>query len=259
MTMSAMRLLRRATMANAAALVLCASIIGCGPAAHAGGAVCITGDIGVGGVEPGTCLNPGELDALLDKPVQQGPNRSAAFKMTDPDDMSKQANVATCRDYETRKKEDWYALSNLDLAKEGWFQRTCGTIALLEDARPSKRSYLDDPDAGLSDPKLISASILPSADEGLASVSDKTLADLVAGGSVKINSASRRQLDLTYEGLRAVYDEIARGDFDHDGVEDILVFMGVHSTGGTLKWYQHLGLSRKSAGSPLQLVLNEGV
>ena len=258
MTAGKTRRLWRARTIDVATLVLCALIIGCGPGARAGTAVCVTGDIGVS-VAPGTCLDPGDLDALLDKPVQQGPNQGAELKMTDPKDMSKQASVVTCRDYDARKAQDWFAMSNLDMAKEGWFQRTCGTLVLLKEARPASRSYLDDPDSGLSDPKLISAGILPSADEGLASLGGKTIGDLVASGAVKINSAEKRRLDLTYDGVRAVYEEIARGDFDHDGVEDILVFMGVHSTGGTMKWYQHLGLSRKSPGGALQLVLNEGV
>lgn len=236
--------------------------LGAGPA-FAKGEVCITGDIGLEGVAPGTCYSPEALDALLDKPLAKGQNANGGeVTMTHPSDFKKTEKVHTCRAFEEKRKDDWYAMSGADMAAEGWFERTCGTLRILMRARGAADGHLDNPNKGLSDAKLISAQILPlpseakRADMAAIMKPGATLADFVKSGKVVVHNASAARLELTFNEQRAIYDEIARGDFNADGKGDVLLFMGVHHAGGSLAWYDHLALSRKRPKAILEVVFN---
>jgi hypothetical protein len=245
-----------AYLARCLLLVICLAPAACGPKEKAKG-VCITGAINLAGVKPGDCFKPKELAGLVDKRVTQGPNAVAVLELTDPNDSTKRQQVKNCRAYDKLKAAHWYAMTGLDMSKESWFQRACGTVAILMTARPARRSYLDKPPSGLSNPKLISAAALPQVAESPSSPKpDQTIADLVESGQVHINTSSKSHLDLVFAGNRVIYDEVARGDFNGDGVEDMLIFLGVRAVQGTMHWYEHIALTRKKAGAPLTVVLN---
>ena len=233
-------------MARGLAIALLLLLAACGPGKAT--RVCITGTIAVDQLAPGTCFKPAALGELLDKPVHEGPGEAVELKLTSPREITEQTTVTTCRQYQDYKAKQWYALTSLDMAKEGWFEQVCTSIALLQSARPAKRSYLDEPKTGLGDVKLISAAILPTSGEAPAPNGAATIADLVATGKVRITSATPARLDLAYASQNVVYEELARGDFDHDGIEDMLVFMAVHAQGGTMQWSRDLVLSRTAKG-----------
>ena len=213
--------------------------------------VCITADLGLEGLKPGTCLSPKQLDTLLDRPVKQGENAATPLELTHPEDFSKREKIRTCRQFMEKKAEDYYALSGADMAAEGWYERTCGTVSMLKAAKRAERSFLERPDSGLSDVSVLSVRMLPVAAEVkrkeilLLAKEGLTIADLVAEGLVEVHSSSRTELDLSYGGSRARYHELARGDMNHDGLDDLVVFMGVRATGGTMGWYETLALTRR--------------
>lgn len=241
-------------------------VVSCAPQATAAHAACITGNLNIEGVAPGDCFDAQELKALLDKPVMQGETGSSAdLKMTHPDEFTRQESVATCREYQAREADGWYAMSGADMAAEGWFKRVCSTLDVLAESRASRRSYLDSPSSGLSDTSLISAQCLPQAaetsraDTVALSKAGATIADLEAAGLVDVANASAQHLELEFGGQHAVYEEIARGDFDGDGTEDMLVFMAVRAKGGSMRWYEHMGLTREAPDGLLVMVFSGGV
>jgi len=76
--------------------------------------------------------------------------------------------------------------------------------------------------------------------EKLASAGN-SLRDFVASGKASVKKQTPISLEVDYEGMTLSLEEIARADFDHDGLEDILVYVltsaqpgqGDHVSGST--------------------------
>lgn len=198
------------------------------------------------------CLAPGEIEALLDRRVALGPNRSVeGLTVTHPTDFNQQRKVGTCREYERASAEGWYALSTFDMAMESYFKRECGTLRSMARAARARSSFLDRPAPGLQGFDQLSASVLsPLLGEGRG-----TVGDLVRAGRLTIAEQGTRALKLEAAGARGELTEIARGDFDGDGIEDILAFCAVHAEGGSYRSYDLMVLSRRTAGGPLEVVM----
>jgi hypothetical protein len=234
------------------AIFACAALSGCGRSERSLG-VCITGALNIKGAAPGRCLKPGELNRLTNLPVLMGAHEEAKLTLSPPGPQGHPQTAADCAQYRDLKAKNYFALTTMDMATQGWFERACATVSLLERAQRAKHSYLDSPNNGLADPKWLPAAMLPEPPGGGPAPSG-TIGDLVASGAVKIQSAARRRLDLDYKGERAVYEELARGDFDGDGVEDMLVFESTQAIGGTMVGSSDLILTRKFKGAPLTLL-----
>jgi hypothetical protein len=69
-------------------------------------------------------------------------------------------------------------------------------------------------------------------------------ADLVEPQSIRI----------TGYGFATVVDLLAWGDFDHDGIEDVLLFLSRYATGGTFRFYHHVALTRLDEEAKLTMV-----
>jgi hypothetical protein len=80
-----------------------------------------------------------------------------------------------------------------------------------------------------------------------------TIGDLVRSGSVTILAEQPRRIVLSANGLQGELSEIARGDFDGDGIEDMLAFLAVHAQNGTFRSYDVLVLTRKAENRPLDV------
>jgi hypothetical protein len=199
------------------------------------------------------CLSSAGAKRLLDRPLAMGdPGNEDGVALTHPQDMSQRRQVTTCRQYDESTAQGWYALTTYDMSMESYFRRSCALIGALAKAAPARRSFIREPRVGIGDLDVVGASVLkgfvPTGEPGA------TVATLVRAGSVVIDKRGATILQLSGNGFTAQLEEVARGDFNGDGTEDILVFSAVHAQGGTLRGYEMKILSRRSATEPLMIV-----
>lgn len=201
------------------------------------------------------CLAAAEVEALKDRRVSLGANPKVdGLTLTHPTDYNKQRKVATCRQYDQATTEGWYAMSTFDIAMEGYFKRDCGVLRSIAKGARAKSSFLGSTRDGLADVEELSARalrpMLPDAAGG-------TVGDLVKGGAITIGTRSPERVALTSQGMDGELVALARGDFNGDGLEDLLTLCAVHAEGGSFRAYDLLVLTRRSANGPLEIVSDE--
>jgi hypothetical protein len=201
-------------------------------------------------------LNPGDVEALMDRPVHMGGNRADGVGLTrcqeDANDCETTI-VTTCREYRAMRSREWFARSTYDMSMESFFIRTCGTLARIAEARPALHNFVDSPRVGVNDLHLLPPTLLPSGPFGPAFAAleeahrrGRTAADLVAEDGT-INRMRTGFVDLDHKNRRLILSEIARADFDGDGYQDILVSTAEYVVGGTYRSYSTRLLTRRSA------------
>ena len=79
-----------------------------------------------------------DLAALRTKPVINAQGAPAGLMMTHPSDASiAPAEVRTCAGYAEMTFDGWFAATSMEMRREGFFIRACGTLAALSEASRS--------------------------------------------------------------------------------------------------------------------------
>jgi hypothetical protein len=197
------------------------------------------------------CLSHSDIEMLASEPLSLGENTGVrGVTLTDPHNVNAQRMVTNCKDYDTAAHAGWYALSTYDQSIESFFKRSCGVLALMANGAKAERSFLGKSEDGFGNADRISASAIAAlVPEGRG----LTIGDLVRSGSVTILAEQPRRIVLSANGLQGELSEIARGDFDGDGIEDMLAFLAVHAQNGTFRSYDVLVLTRKAENRPLDV------
>ncbi len=146
---------------------------------------------------------------------------------------------------------------------ESFFIDTCSFLYALKDAKPAKRSFIDNPRAGLANLNLLPVNIL----EELSGEAEDELDKLTAGGVRISNLVAKREVKVlqrtktsaafeydfdpeTKKYYSAIHlDERGRADFDGDGIEDIFISSAKYATQGTFRYYDYFLLTRRSASA----------
>jgi hypothetical protein len=197
------------------------------------------------------CLTHSDIEMLASDPLSLGENAGVqGVTLTDPHNVNAQRLVSNCKAYDAASRAGWYALTTYDQSIESYFKRACGVLALMANGARAERSFLGPAEQGFGNADRISASAIASLiPEGRG----LTIGDLVRGGSVTILAEQPRRIVLTANGMEAELTEIARGDFDGDGIADMLAFLAVHAQNGTFRSYDVLVLTRKALNRPLDV------
>jgi len=204
-----------------------------------------------------------ELDSLFDKPVDMSRAcEDCNLELTDGKDENKKVKITTCKQYFDPEYENFYAYSTYDITMEGWFILDCNTLKFLKNSIPSKVSYLSDfvlsKDAIRYLPaKLVNWCYVGSEEES-KKIDSKTLKDLEPKLKVKVED--KFNLDLDYDDTNNSITLLAWGDFNHDGIEDILLNVTHHYIGGSGRSYESVVLTRLEKNSKLielPLTINE--
>ena len=77
-------------------------------------------------------------------------------------------------------------------------------------------------------------------------IENVTYQDQVEKKLLKVTDVEQNKLICEDDGLRQHLTEVARADFNDDGIEDILLSEAVHATQGTYRTYDLIILTRKS-------------
>jgi 5-methylcytosine-specific restriction endonuclease McrA len=176
-----------------------------------------------------------DIALLRDRPLRLGQNDHIdGVTLTHND--GQQRHVRTCREYETANEEGYFAYSTFDMKMAGYFEHQCGLLRSLETATEPTESHLSNPRVGITDLALLPFSLFPRF-EKTETQSDhmETYQDKVDDGSLVVKKVRHNLLRIEQEkGMGQQLIEVARADFDGDGIEDILLFEYCYATHGTM-------------------------
>jgi hypothetical protein len=200
------------------------------------------------------CPDSSRIQALLDAPLAVGPadpetGARRGVLLTAPHDDSRTQAVRTCRAYGEAVRAGWYAATQLEMNSEGFLRVACGALLSLDMSSVATTSRFKDEGVGFDTLSLLPVDILPalSPDTETALANLKlggfNVGSMIAMGDVLTRSAPDGQLDLAYGGMASTYGEVARGDFNGDGAEDLLVYARHQAVNGSLQWFELFGLS----------------
>ena len=85
-------------------------------------------------------------------------------------------------------------------------------------------------------------------------IENVTYQDQVESGLLKVTGVGQNWFSCEDDALRQHLTEVARADFNGDGIEDILFFESGHATQGSFRFYQIIILTRKSIDGKFEVV-----
>lgn len=132
--------------------------------------------------------------------------------------------------------------TTFDIAMDTWFRHTAGTLLFLSQADVSRRSLLP---ADFPTKLLYSLPVRFLNYHGADQEADLTLRNKPHSDKLWIFNADQTSVQFEFNGKRYYLAELARGDFNHDGLEDSLV---------AIQW-QYL----EGSGAGVELLLVEAV
>lgn len=196
-----------------------------------------------------------DLEALRDRPIRLGQN-DHIDGVTLINDAQQERHVRTCREYEEALAEGYFAYTNFDIKMSTWFEHQCGLIKALQNAKSPTASYIAEPRVSILDLDLLPFTLFPSFEEPADGFDPSvTYQDKVNDGTLVVKRLRQNLLQIQEpEGMGQQLIEVARADFDGDGIEDILLFEYCYATHGTLGFGGIRILTRTSASGMLEEV-----
>lgn len=193
-----------------------------------------------------------ELKAQLKRPVKL-PRGQKIYEHT-----ARGSEIRTCVDYTRAKKDGWRDNANgYERATEGFFKDQCDATMLILAAKPSRVSYVKNfrLDETVLDSLPPSLSFTPFGEheraanaaerQGLSWKKFKPGLKLLKKGAnwITVEEPGESRIDLEIKSF---------GDFNEDGIEDILVFKSDSAIGGTFNAHYPIILTRLTARGPVK-------
>lgn len=194
-----------------------------------------------------------DIATLRDRPLHLGQN-DHIDGVTLTHDNGQRRHVRTCREYEVALNEGYFAYSTFDMKMATWFEHQCGLLRSLETAREPIVSYVSDPRVGITDLALLPFTVFPCFEEADTQPAPAaTYQDKIDDGSLVVKKVKHNLLRVEQEqGMGQQLIEVARADFDGDGIEDILLFEYCYATHGTMGFGGIRIITRRSASGPFE-------
>jgi len=199
-----------------------------------------------------------DIPDLMRRPVSAGSDPDVeGVQLTSRDGGTR--TVRTCEDYLELVRSGWFADTAFDMTIESSLNFTCVTLAFLAGATAPRLSFIDDPKVGVDDIELLPATVLPVVAEaerlrlGELAAKGKTVADLIDPGA-PLAKVGPHEASYQYQGMEQIISELARADFDGDGIADILVFVSDSSLYDSYRAAYHLVLTRKAPDAAFSLL-----
>ncbi len=206
-------------------------------------------------------VSAADIPGLMRRQVAGGSNPDhEGFQLSSRDGGTR--IVSTCEDYLELVRSGWFADTRFDMTLESSFNFTCVTLAFLAEAAAPQQSFIDAPMVGVGDIELLPATVLPviSDAERLRlkelAAKGKSVADLINPGAPS-TIVDPHEASYEYQGMEQILSELARADFDGDGIADILVFVSETSLYGSYRAAYHLVLTRKASDAKFSLLPDE--
>ncbi|ANV85050.1 hypothetical protein AWQ21_12095 [Picosynechococcus sp. PCC 7003] len=198
-----------------------------------------------------------EIEMLRDQPIRLGQNDHIdGVTLTNKNQETR--FVRTCREYDEALKQGYFACSNFDIKMATWFEHQCGLLTCIQAATASRVSHISNPRVGILDLSLMPFSLFPRIGEADEEGDlNATYQSKVDEGTlvVKRIRSNLLQVEESKGGMGQQLIEVARADFNGDGIEDILLFDYCYATHGTLGFGGICIITRKTNFSMFEAVL----
>ena len=180
--------------------------------------VCLKADIAFVKDASKKCYAPAEAAALAEHPVLDDAGAPAIVALSSPNEGSRDVEeVGTCAQYRAFTRDGWYAASSAEMRREAFFQRACGVLDMVEQARAPQVSYFKDGELADADMSSLAETFEFRIGPAPAPPAPPTSVSAVSMGVWLFESGDQT----------ARLQEIAHADFDGDGRGDMLVFVTV--------------------------------
>ena len=198
------------------------------------------------------------IRAALDEPLHPNGEALSLQRTTSTGDTERVA-ITSCRQYRAARADGFSAGNTFELSQESFFKARCVPLEFLARARPANQSYVST--LRLDNSPL---ALLPAAmNFDIASPTDEQIALIASGARLDTYSPelvvkTSSEISLELEEPLAQYmdsiDLVAWGDYDHDGLEDVLFFQSTHALQGSYRGYWHVVATRKGPREPLTVL-----
>lgn len=196
-----------------------------------------------------------DIEILRDLPIRLGQN-DHINGVTLTNDTDAQVHVRTCREYNEASEAGYFAYSTFDIKMATFFEHQCGLLTALEAAATPEVSFIDNPRVGVVDLELLPFSLFPAfGEESLDKDRSATYQSKVSDGTLVVKRLRQNLLQVVVPGgMGHQLLEVARADFNGDGIEDMLLFEYCWATEGTLGFGGIRVLTRKSINGMFESV-----
>ena len=198
-------------------------------------------------------ITKADFETLRDLPIDMGGNKTDGVTLTKSRKTKSRNNkihVRTCREYDSALEDGYYPSSTYDISMASWFKYPCGLLSLLETAAIPQRSFLPNSSEEVFNLELIPLSLFPVVTDFEQrygyNIENVTYQDRVEKGLLKVTAKGDNRFSCEDDGLRQHLTEVARADFNGDGIEDILLSEAVYATQGSYRTYNLIIVTRKS-------------
>lgn len=176
-----------------------------------------------------------EIETLRDRAIRLGPNDHISG-VTLTNVANETRHVRTCREYDEAIQQGYFAYSNFDIKMSTWFKHQCDLLKSLHTATSPTQSFISNPRVSILDLELLPFSFFPQLVESEQTVDPaSTYQSEVDNGTLVVKRLRQNLLQIHEpEGMGQQLVEVARADFNGDGIEDILLFEYCYATHGTL-------------------------
>ncbi len=176
-----------------------------------------------------------DIEELRQRPMRLGQNDHVSG-VTLTNDAREERFVTNCKDYDAAIGAGYFALSNSDMKMSVFFRHQCGLLSALESARTADTSFIAEPRAGITDLHLMPCFLFPwIGDRETSEDATATYQNKIDDGTLVVKRLKQNMLSIAEpEGMGQQLVEVARADFNGDGIEEILLFEYCYATHGTL-------------------------
>lgn len=162
----------------------------------------------------------------------------------------------TCRDFLALYDEQFSPPDNYQNSREGGFLARCIPLRFLQKAQPSRDSYVRNfhwSNDALTELPVLFLPVEAETPAEAAARATKTWKEYEPTAKVTKADGNSLQVDVP-DIWECSLDVVARGDFNGDGVEDLLVQGYRQAVGGTYKEFPLFVLTRGKGETRLRLV-----
>lgn len=216
------------------------------------------------------CPDRARIDGLMEAKLAIGApdprtGEPEGVTLTNPNDDADKRTVQTCSDYVRARQAGWFAMTQKDMNAEGFMRVACGTLLALRDSAKTDSSRFESDNVGPKTLSLLPVSVLsglsPDIEDRLAQLEadGMNVGALVGMGEVLTRSSGDGQLELAFANTASTYGEVARGDFNGDGWQDVLVYARHEAVNGTMRWYDLFALGFPDGATAFTRFTPEGM
>lgn len=187
---------------------------------------------------------------LMAEKIRVGSKDADAYDILSKAGVGPKKHVETVKQYRAAKNDGYSASTSFDLAMESFFTTTETTLNFMDQAKPSQLSLFSTKDLNRLPVSVLSWNegserdrLKKEAKKGM------TLLDCTASSKHPIQKLKFKAHSITFsdDGCDYEVQELARGDYDHDGCEDALICVASYNRGGSGRGYESFIVTRTGA------------